>query len=124
MAASNTGRRDMSRTLDRRPAAATAKRPRALFICGSINQTTQLHQIAQELPVVEAHYTPYYCDVVLEIMRRLGMLNFTILGHPWRRDCMGYLERHALPVDLNGAKGPYDLVVTSSDVIVPLNIRS
>src|SRR5215471_17218513 len=90
-------------------------RPRVLFICGSVNQTKQMHQIAQELPEAEARYSPYYCDGALEIMRRLGMLGFTILGAPWRRDCLDYLEAHSLPVDLGGAEGPYDLVLTCSD---------
>jgi hypothetical protein len=98
--------------------------PRVLFVCGSINQTKQMHQIAAELGPIEARYSPYYCDGVLELMRRAGMLNFTILGAPWRRDCMAYLERHELPVDLNGQQGPYDLVLTCSDVIVPRNVRS
>jgi hypothetical protein len=96
---------------------------RALFICGSVNQTTQMHQIARQLPELEARYSPYYCDGALEWMRKRGMLNFTILGAPWRRDCMAYLEAHGLPVDVGGAEGPYDLVLTCSDVIVPRNVR-
>src|SRR5215471_3632897 len=84
---------------------------RVLFICGSINQTSQMHQIARELPEMEAHFTPYYCDGGLELMRRAGMLGFTILGASWRRDCVDYLEREGLPIDLNGAQGPYDLVL-------------
>ena len=99
------------------------RRPRVLFVCGSINQTKQMHQIAAELGPVEARYAPYYCDGVLDLMRRAGMLNFTILGAPWRRDCMEYLERHQLPVDMDGAEGHYDLVLTCSDVVVPHNVR-
>jgi hypothetical protein len=98
--------------------------PRVLFVCGSINQTKQMHQIAAELGSIEAWYSPYYCDVPLDFLRRAGILNFTILGAPWRRDCMEYLERHELRVDLNGVQGPYDLVLTCSDVIVPRNVRS
>jgi hypothetical protein len=103
--------------------SVNASNLRALFICGSINQTTQLHQIARELIELEATYTPYYCDGVLEVLRRLGALSFTILGNSWRCDCVDYLERHHLPIDLNGKRGPYDLVVTSSDVVVPKNVR-
>ena len=99
------------------------RRPRVLFVCGSINQTKQMHQIAAELGPVEARYAPYYCDGVLDLMRRAGMLNFTILGAPWRRDCMDYLERHQLPIDMDGAEGGYDLVLTCSDVVVPHNVR-
>src|SRR5215471_2673319 len=98
-------------------------RPRILFICGSVNQTSQMHQIARELPEAEARFTPYYCDGALEIMRRLGLLGFTILGAPWRRDCLAYLRQHALPVDLDGTEGGYDLVLTCSDLVVPRNVR-
>jgi hypothetical protein len=100
------------------------KRPRVLFVCGSINQTKQMHQIAAELGNIDARYAPYYCDGILDLMRRAGILNFTILGAPWRRDCMDYLKTHELPVDMDGASGPYDLVLTCSDVIVPRNVRS
>jgi hypothetical protein len=106
-----------------RSAPAASPAPRVLFICGSVNQTSQMHQIAQQMPEAEASYTPYYCDGTLELMRRAGMLGFTILGEPWRRDCMAYLQRHGLPVDLNGGRGPYDLVLTCSDLIVPRNVR-
>lgn len=98
-------------------------RPRVLFICGSVNQTTQLHEVARQLPEFEASFSPYYCDGFLEGLRRAGVLGFTILGTPWRRDCVEYLERHRLPIDLNGARGPYDLVVTCSDLVVPKNVR-
>jgi hypothetical protein len=108
---------------DSRPGALEA-RPRVLFICGSINQTKQMHQIAGELlGAIEGRYTPYYCDGILEPMRRVGMLDMTILGAPWRRDCVEYLEGHGLPMDLNGAEGGYDLVLTCSDVVVPRNVR-
>jgi hypothetical protein len=99
---------------------------RVLFICGSVNQTSQMHEIARSLPEVEARFTPYYCDGFLEALRRMGILDFTILGAPWRRDCMDYLQAHKLPIDMNGAEGGsfgYDLVVTCSDVVVPHNVR-
>lgn len=106
-----------------RPVPAPRVKRRVLFICGSVNQTSQMHQIARELPELEASFTPYYCDGPLELMRRAGMLGFTILGAPWRRDCMAYLEREGLPVDLDGQRGPYDLVLTCSDLVVPHNVR-
>ena len=96
---------------------------RALFICGSLNQTTQLHEIARELPEVEAAFTPYYCDAPLQWARRAGLLEFTILGFKLRRRCLAYLDEHGLPVDLEGRAGGYDLVVTCSDLVVPRNTR-
>jgi hypothetical protein len=96
---------------------------RILFICGSLNQTTQLHQIAQYLPEYEHWYTPYYADGLLEIARRLRLLEFTILGYKLRKRCEEYLERHQLPVDMHGAADNYDLVVTCTDLVMPRNVR-
>ena len=100
-----------------------SRRRRVLFICGSINQTTQLHQIAQKLPDYECLFTPYYADGVLEAARRAGLVEFTILGDKLRRRCLDYLRRHELPLDLGGEGGGYDLVVTCSDLVVPRNLE-
>ncbi|MBC8132408.1 MAG: hypothetical protein H7X95_05450, partial [Deltaproteobacteria bacterium] len=72
---------------------------------------------------VEAWFTPYYCDGFLEMLRKAGLIDFTILGRPWRADCVKYLQQHALPIDYAGAAGNYDLVVTCSDLVVPRNVR-
>ena len=56
------------------------RRPRVLFVGGTINHTTQVQQIAAELPECEATFTWYYCDGVLELGRRLGLLESTALG--------------------------------------------
>jgi hypothetical protein len=94
-----------------------------LFICGSLNQTTQMHQIARELPEYEHAFSPYYGHGVIELLRRAHMLEFTVLGYKLRRRCLDYLERHALPLDPHGKADGYDLVLTCSDLIVPRNIR-
>jgi hypothetical protein len=99
------------------------RRKRILFICGSLNQTTQMHQIAQRLPEHEHAYTPYYGHGYIEALRRARCLEFTVLGDKLRRRCLDYLERQRLPVDLHGRAGGYDLVVTCSDLVVPRNIR-
>ena len=44
---------------------------RILFICGSMNQTTQMHEVSRHLTEYERAFTPFYCDGVLEAMRRL-----------------------------------------------------
>ncbi len=98
-------------------------RPSVLFICGSLNQTTQAHQIAQCLPEVRAVFTPYYVDGVLEVFRRLGWLDFTNIGDPWRRKCEAYLREHNLPIDYGGQRDDYALVFTLQDAVVPANTR-
>jgi hypothetical protein len=43
---------------------------------------------------------------------------FTVAGEKHVRRCLDYLERKRLPVDYRGRGGPYDLVVTCSDLVV------
>ena len=97
---------------------------RALFICGSMNQTTQMHQIAKHLRDVDCWFTRYYGDGILEYLRRKGLLENTILGDKLAQRCMRYLKENNLKVDERGTQGNYDLVVTCSDLVVPRNIRA
>jgi len=100
-----------------------AQTPKIFFICGSLNQTTQMHQIAQQLPECAASFTPYYGDSLLTHLRALGLVEPTIGGNKLRQRCLDYLQAQKLDVDVDGVRGGYDLVVTCSDVIVPKNVR-
>ena len=97
--------------------------PRVLFICGSLNQTTMMHEIAGNLHGVEPSFTPFYCDGLLHWLTRHGWLDFTILGGQMRRHTDEYLARHRLPLDERSGQGPYDLIVTCTDLIVQRNVR-
>lgn len=94
-----------------------------MFICGSMNQTTQMHQISQHLPEYEHSFSPFYCDGPTELLRRLGLVEFTIAGNKLAGRCRSYLQSHGLAVDYGGGKGPYELVVTCTDLFLPKNIR-
>jgi len=94
-----------------------------LFICGSLNQTTMMHNIARHLHQVDAFFTPFYADGMLEAMSRRGFMNFTILGGRHRQNTEEYLARHYLPVDYGGRRQTYDAVVTGTDLVVQQNIR-
>lgn len=96
---------------------------RILFICGSFNQTTQMHKIARELPGYEQYFTPYYCDPPLDWARRLGLTEFAVIGNKAIRRVTEYLNDHGLKMDFQGRTHQYDLVVTCSDLIVPRNVR-
>jgi hypothetical protein len=102
----------------------TMRRRRILFIGGSLNQTTMLHAVARELPEHECVFTPYYADGLLRRAAEAGWLEFTILGGQARRRTLAYLAQHGLACDERGACGPYDLIVTGSDLIVPDNARA
>jgi hypothetical protein len=94
-----------------------------LFICGSMNQTTQMHQIALELPKCDRSFTPYYADGAVEKLRRAGLMEFTIIGQRWRRQCLSFIADHGLALDMSGARGPYDLVLTCQDLFIPENVK-
>ncbi len=97
---------------------------RILFVCGSMNQTTQMRQIALRLTDYEQAFTPFYCDGVDELFRRLRLMEFTIIGHKLASRCRRYLQEQGLEIDDRGRKGPYDLAVTCSDVYLQRNIRN
>ncbi len=98
-------------------------KPRVLFICGSINQTTQLHAVVRALPEVDAFFSPFYAERYVTVMRELGLLESTIGGHKLRNRCLRYLEKHGLAIDVDGARGEYDLIVTGTDVVMPHNVN-
>ena len=88
-----------------------------------MNQTTQMHQVSEHLREYEHAFSPYYCHGFDEILRRLGLMEFTIIGDKLAGRCRKYLQDHGLPIDYRGRNQPYDLVVTCSDVYLQRNIR-
>jgi hypothetical protein len=98
------------------------ERPRVLFICGSMNQTTQMHQIAKEMPDCDAFFSPFYGTGVIEVLRRFNLIEMSIAGNRMVRRCFEYLASHQLATDYRGQNGPYDLVLTCTDQVVPSNI--
>ena len=96
---------------------------RALFVCGSLNQTKMMYQVSRHLPQFESHFTPYFCDGPGRLVQRTGLLDFTVLGGRFQRQTVEFLRRHDVALDPEGLNGPYDLVVTCSDLIVPHRIR-
>jgi hypothetical protein len=98
------------------------RRPRALFICGSLNQTRQLHAVARELREVEAHFSPFYGDTSMALARRFGLIEAWIGGNKRRGWCLEYLAAQGLSIDLDGARGGYELVVSCTDLVVPSNV--
>jgi hypothetical protein len=101
----------------------SAGKAKILFICGSMNQTTQLHAVARALPEHVARFTPYYGDRTVDTMRRLGLIEISIGGNKRRGWCLDYLRAHDLDIDLHGARADYDLVVGCTDMVVPRNVR-
>lgn len=95
-----------------------------LFICGSLNQTTMMHEISKHLDGFDCYFTPFYCDGLLELLRRRSLLDFTILGGRFKEQTLNYLYDNKLRIDYKGAYNKYDLVFTCSDLIVQRNIKN
>lgn len=93
-----------------------------LFIGGSLNQTTQMHQIARQLDDHHCFFTPFYVDGIEDFAARQGWLETTALGGRHWQETNQYLRDHHLPLDHRGMMHHYDLVVTCSDLVVQKNI--
>jgi hypothetical protein len=81
-----------------------------------------MHAIARQMPGVDAAFTPFYATGVLALFKEWGFLENTVLGDKLGRRCLEYLERQGLTIDVGGRRGPYDLVVTCSDLVIPGNL--
>jgi len=99
-------------------------RRKILFICGSMNQTTMLHKISMKMPEFDSYFTPYYGDGVIKKASEMGLLDFTVLGGKLKKQSLEYIIKNNLQLDNGGIKNDYDLVVTSSDLIIQKNIRN
>lgn len=93
-----------------------------LYICGSLNQTTMMHQISTYLPGYEAYFSPYYADGFVGKLANTHLLDFSVLGGQFRERTLNYLWANDLNVDFKGKLHNYDLVFTCSDLITPKNI--
>ena len=104
-------------------------RKKVLFLIGSPNQTTQMHQIAELLAdEFEAFYSQIYYDGWMRgfykfLLWTRGLEPTVVSGH-FKQKADAYLAQHGLPNDFeNRALGHrYDLLVCCSDIIVPWNL--
>ena len=100
------------------------QKKKILFICGSMNITTQMHQIAQALPEYIHYFTPFYMEGFLVLLNKLKLLECTIIGNKRAGQSLRYLESQSLNVDYGGEQHDYDLVVMCSDLVLQKNIRN
>lgn len=98
-----------------------------LFIGGSLNQSTIVHQVGKHLEDdFDCYYSPYYDDGPIGYLAKMNLLNFTVMGpnSNFFRQTIDFFEDNNLKIDYKGKDNNYDLVVTSSDLIVPRNIKN
>ncbi len=101
-------------------------RKKVLFLIGSPNQTTQMHQIAQ---LLAEEYEPYFSQLYYDGWQRKfykfllwsGGLNNTIVTGKIKAKADRYLAEHGLKNDFEARVygNTYDLIVCCSDVVVP-----
>ncbi|MCS6904263.1 MAG: hypothetical protein RML72_01570 [Bacteroidia bacterium] len=97
-------------------------KPKILFVIGSMNQTTQMHKIANELPECEHYFSQLYGDhFLIQWGIRNKLLEGTILGNKWKKITDEYLAAHNLKNDYRARQynNKYDLVLMCSDLIMP-----
>ncbi|SDP30882.1 hypothetical protein SAMN05428975_1093 [Mucilaginibacter sp. OK268] len=96
-----------------------------LFITGSVNQTSQMHQIANELPEFDCWFSQLFTDsyILNLFINHTSLLNGTILSNYYRTNSEKYLHQHGLQIDYGARLNHYDLVVFCSDILVPRRMR-
>jgi len=94
-----------------------------LFICGSRNQTTQMHKISNELDGdFDCWFSPYYATGLEEFLRKINLTEMSIMGSKMVGRCLQYLTACHLKVDYRGERNNYDLVFTCADLVIQKNI--
>lgn len=101
-------------------------RKKILFIIGSPNQTSQMHQIASLLADYDCYFSQIYSKhPVIGTVVRTGLLDTTILAGEFKRKADSYLVRHGLRNDYARMvyQHTYDLAVLCSDLLVTRELR-
>lgn len=104
-------------------------RKKVLFLIGSPNQTTQMHQIAE---LLRDEFDPYFSQLYYDGWQRgfyrfliwSNVLKGTVVTGHIKAKADRYLAAHSLPNDFEARvfRHDYDLVVCCSDLIVPWNL--
>jgi hypothetical protein len=95
-------------------------RRKILFITGSLNQTSQMHEISKHLLDYDCWFSQLFPDTAfLKAMVKLTPLaDGTVLAPHFRVKSEHYLNQHGLKIDYEGNGNDYDLVVFCTDMVV------
>jgi hypothetical protein len=97
-----------------------------LFITGSLNQTSQMHQIAAELTDFDCWFSQVFTDspFINFLIDKTRLLDTTAFTGQFKRNSENYLKAHGLQIDYAAKLNEYDLVVYCTDMIVPARMRN
>lgn len=99
------------------------KSKKVLFIVGSHNQTTIMHQIYDCMPNhYDCYFSTFYADGFIRFMVDKGWAEMTTMSKRVQEENLAYYEKHGLKNDYRGDNNNYDLVFACQDVSVPKNI--
>jgi hypothetical protein len=101
-------------------------RKKILFIIGSINQTSQMHQISKYLDEdYDCFFSQIFPDTafVKALLKHTSLGDGTVLTGQFKARSENYLMQHGLQNDYGGNLHNYDLVVNCSDMIVARKFR-
>ncbi|PSL35552.1 hypothetical protein [Chitinophaga ginsengisoli] len=101
------------------------QKKKILFLVGSSNQTTQMHQIAIALRDYDCFFSQLYSThPFVKWVLKKGFLDNTILGGRFKQQSDQYLRENGLMNDYAASiyNNTYDLVVCCSDLLVDRSI--
>jgi hypothetical protein len=101
-------------------------RKKILFIIGSPNQSSQMRQIASQLPDYDCYFSQLYSKhPVVKAVVRMGLLDNSILSGEFRRKGDAFLEKHRLRNDYARQvyHNKYELTVLCTDLLVTKELR-
>lgn len=103
------------------------RRKKILFVIGSPNQTSQMHQIASRLSEYDCFFSQIYSKhPFIKRVVRSGLLDTTIFGGEFRRKGDAYLKKHQLRNDYAQSlyNNKYDMALLCTDLLVTKELRA
>ena len=111
-----------------RPGAGknTTEKKKILFLCGSKNQTTQMHKIALHLmDDYDCYFSNLYADGLINFLAIIGdVMERSVYGKGQQKKNAAYFEEHGLKNDFKGLSNDYDLVFSSHDISEQKNLAN
>src|SRR5258708_166657 len=102
------------------------RKKKILFVIGSPNQTTQMHQIASRLPEYDCYFSQIYSKhPVVRLAVKSGLLDNTIFAGEFKKKGEAYLDKHHLRNDYARSiyNNNYDMAIVCTDLLVTKELR-